>query len=385
MIPLSKPDISEKEINAVINTLQSWCLALWPNLKEFEKIWAQVAGTRYASAVNSGTSWLHVIVRALWIWENNAVFCPSFTFVASANCFVYEWAMPIFVDIEEDTYNLDPLFIQNYIDKNCSFDWKILSDNKSWKHIKAIVWVHVWWHPFQIDEIQLICNKYNLFLIEDSAEAIWSEYKWQKVGQSWEASIFAFYPNKQLTTWEGWIITTNNKEHHVLFESLKNQWRWDNRQWLSHDKLWYNYRLSEVNASLWIEQLKRLDEIIKKRNTVASKYDQLFKKYPNIIQIPTIKSYCTLYSRFVYVIEIKKDVEISDLILFLGRKGIQSKNYFSPVHLQEYYINTFKTNTCNLPVTNRVSQRTLAIPFYNSLQEEDINYIVETIVTFLQA
>ena len=383
MINLSKPDITEKEINSTIEVLKSWWLALWPKLKEFESLWANIANTKYASAVNSWTSWLHLIVKSLWIWNNDAVFVPSFTFIASVNCFIYEWASPIFVDIEEDTYNLDPKYIEKYIEKNCNFDWKKLIDDTTWKHIKAIVWVHIFWHPFDIDEILKICKKYNLFLIEDAAEAIWSEYKWIKCGQFWKASIFAFYPNKQLTTWEWWIITTNNENYYKLYESLKNQWRWDNMQWLSHDKLWYNYRLSEINAAIWIEQMKRLDEIIEKRNNVALKYNNLFKKYNDLVKIPTIKDYCTKYSRFVYVIEIKKDININDIIDFLKENNIQSKNYFSPIHIQEYYINNYNTKDLDLPITNKVSKKTLALPFYNSLEDNEIEYIVNKIIEFL--
>lgn len=383
MIPLSKPDITEKEINATIEVLKSWWLALWPKLKEFEKLGASIANTKYASAVNSGTSWLHLIVKSLWIWENDAVFVPSFTFIASVNCFVYEWAYPIFTDIEEDTYNLDSEWIENYINNNCKFDWERLIDKNTWKHIKAIVGVHVFWHSFDVDSILKICKKYNLYLIEDAAEAIWSEYKWKNCGQFWEASIFAFYPNKQLTTGEGGIITTNNKNYYKLYESLKNQWRWDNMQWLSHDKLWYNYRLSEINATIWIEQMKRLDEIIEKRDNVASLYNKFFEKYSDVVKIPTIKDYCTRYSRFVYVIEIKKDININEMIEFLKNNWVQSKNYFSPIHLQDFYINNYNTKDLELPITNKVVKKTLALPFYNSLQKEEIEYIGEKIISFL--
>ena len=384
MIQLASPDITENEINATIDVLKSGWLSLWPKLKEFEKIWAWIANTKYASAVNSWTSWLHLIVKSLWVWKNDAVFVPSFTFIASVNCFVYEWASPIFTDIEEDTYNISVEWIENYINSDCTFDWNILIDNKTWNHIKAIVWVHVFWHPFDIDWILEVCKKYNLYLIEDSAESIWSEYKWKKCGQFWEASIFAFYPNKQLTTWEGWIITTNNESYFNLYESLKNQWRWDNMQWLSHDKLWYNYRLSEIGAAIWIEQMKRLDEIIDKRDKIAFLYDKWFSGYSDIVKIPTIKDYCTKYSRFVYVIEIKKNIDIGLIIDYLKDNWIQSKNYFSPIHLQDFYINNYNTKELYLPITSKISKKTLALPFYNSLQKDKIEYIVDRIVTFLQ-
>ncbi len=384
MIPLSQPDISTNEIDAAIAVLKSGWLWLWPKLKEFEELWAKIADTKYASAVNSWTSGLHLIVKSLWIWENHSVFVPSFSFIASSNCFIYEWATPIFTDIEEDTYNLDPEWIQNYIDQKCSLTDNQLIDNSTWKIIKAIVWVHIFGHPFDVDGILEICKKYKLFLIEDAAESIWSQYNWKKCWQFWEASIFAFYPNKQLTTWEGWIITTNNKNHFELYESLKNQWRWDSTQWLSHDKLWYNYRLSEINAAIWIEQMKRLEEIIKKRSKVAESYDKLFSKHSEIVKTPTIKDYCTLYSRFVYVIELKTHHDIWVVIEHLKQQGIQSKNYFSPIHSQEFYVKNYNTDNISLPVTERISKKTLSIPFYNTLKDKDIEYVVETIVSFIK-
>ena len=384
MINLSSPDVWKEEIEAMTKVINSWQLALWPNLKEFEKSCTTIAWTKYASSVNSWTSGLHLIVKALWLNNSHAVFVPSFTFIASVNCFVYEWAHPIFVDIEEETYNLDPKWINNFIKNNCTFDWNKLIDKNSNKHIKAIVWVHIFWHVFQIDEILEICKKYNLYLIEDAAESIWSEYKWKKCWQFWEASIFAFYPNKQLTTWEWWVITTNNKKYFDLFESLKNQWRWSNMQWLSHDKLWYNYRMSEINASIWIEQIKKLNNIIKKRNIVANYYAQYLWKYNNIISLPVKKNYCTQLSRFVFVIEIKKEINIKNIIAYLKNNWIQSKNYFEPVHLQEYYKNKFWFNEGLLPNTESISKKTLAIPFYNNLQEEETKYISNKIITFLK-
>ena len=366
-ISLSKPDITENEINAVIEVLKSWHLALWPKWKEFEKIVSEFTWTNYASAVCNWTCWLHLIVKSLWIWFNDAVFVPSFTFIASVNCFIFEWAFPIFVDIEKDTYNLDTNYILKYIENETTFsDWKLI-DNKTKKHIKAIVWVHVFGHPFDVDAILEICEKFNLFLIEDAAEALWSEYKWKKCWQFWEASIFAFYPNKQITTWEWWIITTNNLNYYKLYESLKNQWRWEEMQWLTHDKLWYNYRLSDINATIWIEQIKRLDEIINKRTNVANLYKKYLWKYSNIIKLQTQKDYCTKLSLFVYVIEILVNINIIDVIEKLGKVWIQSKNYFSPIHLQKFYKDNYWFNEWLLPITEEISKKTLAIPFYNNL------------------
>lgn len=385
MIPLALPDISEKEINAVVDVLKSWHLALWPKLKEFEEVISKRTWAKYASAVCNWTAGLHLIVKSLWIGENDAVFVPSFTFISSVNCFVFEWAYPLFVDIEEDTYNLDPEFIIDYISKNTTFENGVLTDIKTKKHIKAIVGVHVFGHPFNIDAILEICNKYNLYLIEDSAEALWSEYKGKKCGIFWEASIYAFYPNKQFTTWEWWIITTNNEKYYKLFESLKNQWRWSDMQWLSHDKIWYNYRLSDINAAVWVEQIKRFDEILEKRENVVNLYEKYFEWYSELVRLPIKKEYCTKLVVFVYVIQILVDIDINFIIEKLAELWIQSKNYFSPIHLQKIYIDKYWFNEGLLPITEKIAKRTLAIPFYNNLKEDQIEYIVEKIISLLKS
>lgn len=377
---LAKPDITDLEINAVIETMKSWQLGLWPKLKIFEEKISIIAGTKFASAVCNWTCWLHLIVKALEIWPNDAVFVPSFTFIASANCFVYEWAYPIFIDIEPDTYNLDIQFIEKYIKENTEFTNGKLIDKKTNKHIKWIVGVHVFGHPFDIDPVLNICKKYNLYLIEDAAEAIWSQYKWHPCGQFWEASIFAFYPNKQITTGEWGIITTNNQEYFTLFESLKNQGRSTSMQRLTHERIWYNYRLSDINASIWIVQTERLNEIIEKRENVAKIYTKYLWKYTNLVKLPIQKEYCTKLSRFVFVVEILTDKDINIIINDLHDAGIQSKNYFSPIHLQKIYMEMFGTKEWLLPVTEKIAKKTLSLPFFNTLSEEEIKYICEKLI-----
>lgn len=384
MIHLSKPYLWRKEALAVYKVLKSWQLCFWPKLKEFEDRCAKVAGTSYACAVNSGTSWLHLIIRALWIWDWDAIFTPSFTFIASCNCALYEWAKPILIDIEPHVFSIDPEAVENYIESFCTFENGKLVETSSGKHIKALIGVDVFWHPCDIDWLMAICQKYNLYFIEDAAESIWSEYKNKPCWWFGHASIFAFYPNKQLTTWEWGVITTNDKELFDLVSSMKNQWRSSNMQWLSHDKLWYNYRLSDINAAIGVEQLKKLETIIMKRNKIAWWYDDAFATAKDYVETPRILPACTKLSRFVYVIQLKKNIEIDRVIQYLKDKGIQSKNYFTPVHLQKFYQDELWYKEWDLPVTERISKTTLALPFHSSLKRKHVQFIASTLINYLQ-
>lgn len=385
MIPLSQPWITEWDKQSILDVMDSKHLSLWPVTKRFEELCSSVAWTTYASAVNSWTSWLHLIVAAMWLGENDAAFCPSFTFVATANCLLFEKALPLFIDVDPDVYNIDPIKIREYIDVNCTFDGNTLYDNITKRNVRAIIPMHCFWHITDMDPINEIAKEYNLQIIEDAAEAIWSEYNGKSAWQLWDASIFAFYPNKQMTTWEWWVITTNDKNIYEYVHSAKNQWRWNSMKRLTHDKLWYNYRLSDINSALWVSQISRIDQIIDKRNQVAERYNELFSEYENLIKTPMHKDYCTVYSRFVYVVEILSWEEIWKVINSLMDKWIQSKNYFSPVHSQEFYSkDVFNDIQWDVPVTELVSSRSLALPFYSLMSQDDCAKVASTLISILK-
>jgi len=364
-ISLAKQDITEKEIGAVLNVLKSPYLALGPRLGEFERKIAKFIGVKYAVAVNSGTSALHLIVRAMDIKDGDEVITTPFSFIASSNCILYEKAKPVFVDINPQTLNIDFQRIEKAITKKT----------------KAILAVDVFGYPCDWDELGKIAKKHKLFLIEDSAEALGSEYKGKKCGSFGDAGIFAFYPNKQIVTGEGGVVLTNNKKIADLCRSMANQGRkLENEKWLEHIRLGYNYRMPEVCAAMGIVQISRIQEILEKREKVAKMYNKKLKDFPEV-NIPYVGSDVKM-SWFVYVIRLSKRYSKKDrdkIIKKMANKGIQCSDYFQPIHLQPFYIKLFDYKNGDFPICENISQRTIALPFYNNLREVEINYVVKNL------
>jgi perosamine synthetase len=367
-IPLARPDITEHEIQAVVSVLRTPYLSLGPTLKEFEDKMASYAGVRYAVAVNSGTSALHLIVRALGLSEGDEVITTPFSFVASSNCLLFERVTPVFVDIDPQTLNLDV----------CQIEPKIT------ERTKAILAVDVFGHPAEWDELERLARKYNLKLIEDSAEAIGAEYKGRKAGSFGNAAVFAFYPNKQMTTGEGGVVLTNDERIAKLCRSLRNQGRGEGSEWLQHERLGYNYRLSDINCALGLAQLERLEEILKKREHVAQMYNERLQGVKGV-RIPYVAPHVKI-SWFVYVIRLGEEYTQADrdrILQGLRARGIGCSNYFSPIHLQPFYRELFGYKPGDFPVTESVAARTIALPFYNNLTEAQIDYVVSHLKALL--
>src|SRR3990167_4274752 len=288
-IPLAKPDITNLEKRAVLEVLNTASLSLGKKYIEFQNEIAKFASVRYAVAVNSGTSALHLIIRALGIKKGDEVITTPFSFIASANCILYEGAKPVFVDIDKNTLNIDVSKIEEKITKKT----------------KAILAVDVFSHPADWDALEKIAKKHNLFLIEDSAEALGSTYYGKPCGSFGDAAVFAFYPNKQITTGEGGIVVTNNKKIAELCQSIANQGRKiKNGKWLEHVRLGYNYRLDELSCAIGITQMKRIKEILAKRKRAAELYNEKLKNIKEL-QIPYIKKGSKI-SWFVYVVKLSE-------------------------------------------------------------------------------
>ena len=378
-IPLSRPDITDKEIQAVLDVLRTPYLSLGPKLTEFEEKFANYIGTKHAIAVSSGTAGLHLSLLSLDIGEEDAVITTPFSFIASANCILFVRATPIFVDIDPDTYNIDPDLIEDYIEKNCKIDEKSGNpiDKKSGKHVKAILPVHIFGLPCDMDRIMQIADKYNLYVIEDACEAIGAEYKGKKVGNFGNIATFAFYPNKQITTGEGGMIVTDEDRIADLCKSLRNQGR-DGGGWLAHKRLGYNYRIADINCALGIAQLERIEEILKKREVIAQRYNDLLKDFVEIpVNIDEAKR-----SWFVYVLclpEHFSEQERDKIIEQLLDRGIGCNKYFPPIHLQPFYRLSFKNDVDEFEITENISKRTIALPFYANLHNEDILFVAENL------
>jgi perosamine synthetase len=371
-IYLSRPDITEKEIEAVCAVLRTPNLSLGPKVPEFEAAFAEYIGRKRAVAVNSGTSGLFLCISALGIGPGDEVITTPFTFIASATTIMMAGAKPVFVDIDPATLNIDPAKIKSAITKKT----------------KAIMPVEVFGSPADFDKICQIAKKHNLTILEDSCEALGSELNGKKAGTFGKMSVFAFYPNKQITTGEGGMILTDDDCLADMCVSLRNQGRGKSGGWLSHERLGYNYRLSDINCALGIVQLSRLDEIKAKRRQVAKWYHEMLSDDDRLI-VPAEPAGCKV-SWFVFVVRLacteqgrsadrftlKQRDEILDA---MKAKGIQVSNYFSPVHLQPFMAEQFGYKEGDFPVTESVAERTIALPFYNNLTKDDIATVCKTL------
>jgi len=366
-IPLSSPDIIEKDIEAVVEVMKTRFLSIGPKVVEFEKRIGGYAGTRYAVAVNSGTSALHLIIRGMEIKEGDKVLTTPFSFISSSNCILFEKAEPLFVDIDEKTLNLDP-------DKTEEQLKKMRQEELS--QVKAIIVVDAFGQPADWDRFKEIGKKYNLRLIEDSAEALGAEYKGKKAGSLGEAGVFAFYPNKQITTGEGGILVTDDAELARLARSMRSQGRGESGEWLDHERLGYNFRMDELSSALGCSQMERIEEILTKRTKVAGMYGEKLVEVEEV-QVPFISPYVNKMSWFVYVIRLDRKINRDKVIKYLNEEGVQCKPYFTPIHLQPFYKKMFGFQEGDFPITEDVSGRTIALPFFNNLKEEQIEYVVE--------
>jgi perosamine synthetase len=362
--PIAKPYITEKDKKAVLSVLNTDYLSLGPKIVEFEKSFAKKMGTKYACAVSSGTAGLHLAMIACGIKPGDEVITTPFSFVASANSILYVGAKPVFVDIDPVTYNMDPTKIQSKITKKT----------------KAILVVHIFGQPTDMGPVLRLARKYKLQIIEDACESICSTYKGKKAGTFGRIGVFAFYPNKQMTVGEGGMIVTNDKKIYQICDSLKNQGRAENDQWLEHESLGYNYRLDEMSAALGISQLKKLDYMIEQRRKIAGWYSKILKPYSKIIQAPAT-AVGNSHTWFVYVIKIMdKKINRNQLITNLNKVGVSTKPYLPSIHLFNFYKKLFKYKKGDFPIAEETSAFSLALPIYLGLTEADCKLIIHKLL-----
>lgn len=381
-IPLSKPDIGEREIEAVTNCLRSGRLSLGPLLEEFESKFADYIGSRFAIATSSGTAALHLCVKALGIGPRDHVITTAFSFVASTNCLLYENAQPVFADIDARSLNLDPSGIRSVINRSYIHD----SHSKRWVHrrsghvLNAILPVHVFGLPCDMDPILELAREFRLQIIEDACEALGAEYHHRHVGTIGDAGVFAFYPNKHITTAEGGMIVTNQPEIAALCRSLRNQGRADDAGWLVHDRLGFNYRLSELHCALGLAQMERIDDFLNRRDHVAHVYSQALADTPGIALPLSVNN--SKRSWFAYVIQLigpRASKNRDELAAALHSRGIDCRPYFPAIHRQPYFRGLQLDPSGPLPHTVSASDSCLALPFFPSMTTEEVHEVAAAV------
>lgn len=360
-IPLSAPDLTNEERTAVSEVLMSPRLSLGPKLREFEENLAAVVGAKYAVAVNSGTSALHLCMKAANIGAKDEVITTPFSFVASANSILFEHGTPVFVDIDPATYNIDVARVADAITEKT----------------KAILAVHVFGRPCEMNSLVRIAERHGLLMIEDGCEAIGARYQDKAVGTFGQSGTFAFYPNKQITTGEGGAIVTNDDRIAKLCCSWRNQGRAEDGGWLEHERLGYNYRLSDINCALGTAQLRRLPEILTARARAAALYTRELAGLSQLI-LPRLHEPDAELSWFVYVVRLGDEftMEHRDAVLRrLKEYGIGCGKYFTPIHLQPFYRSIFGYRKGDFSTTEHISERTVALPFFNRISTDEIEYV----------
>jgi len=368
-IPLAEPDITRDDIAAVTRVLESTTLALGPEVSGFEEEIAAYVGTRHAVACNSGTSALHLLVRALGVTPGDEVITTSFSFAASTNCLLYEGAIPAFVDIDPLTLCLDPERVEAAVGPRTV----------------GILAVDVFGHPAAWDLLERIAADHRLWLIEDSAEALGSELRGRRCGSFGDGAVFGFYPNKQITTGEGGMLVTDSPEIAARCRSMANQGRGDGDTWLQHVRLGYNYRLDEMSAALGRSQLRRIEAIVRARSEVADHYGQLLTDVAGVI--PSVAARDVRVSWFVYVVRLDESSAPGDrerIMRRLEERGVACRPYFEPIHLQSFHRNRCVLPRDGLPVTEAVGSRTIALPFHNRLRPTQIRRVVEALAASLE-
>lgn len=357
-IPFADPFISEEDVSSVVEALRRKCLSQGEYVDRFEKEFARYVGVKHAIAVSNGTAALHTALVAIDIGSNDDVIVPSFSFISVANCVLYQGAKPVFADIDLSTYNIDPNEIEEKITKKT----------------RAIIAVHYAGHPVDMDVIIEIARKHNLCLIEDAAEAHGSLYKGKKAGSLGHMACFSFYPNKNMTTGEGGIITTNDEELAEKMRMIRSHGQ-DRRY--HHVMLGYNYRMTDIQAALGITQLKRLDSVIRRKNEVAHYYTKRISEVFSHEVIPPYVAPYALHTYMFYTVRFRERRKRDDVAKKLEGAGIETRIAFPSIHLQPLYQSLFNYTQGCLPVTEKASNTVLSIPIYAHMTREEQDYVLE--------
>ncbi len=369
MIPLAKPLLGEREEQLVLDTLRSGRLALGPRLASFEAAFAAEHGSTHVSAVSSGTAGLHLAVRAAGIQPGDDVVTTPFSFVASANCLLYEGATPVFCDIDPVTLNMTPESAGEALTENTT----------------GILPVHIFGYPADMPALERLAADRGLWVVEDACEALGAEHAdGRPVGGRGNLSVFAFYANKQMTTGEGGMVVCPWAEGKERIDSERNQGRAPNMAWLDHDRLGYNYRLSDIACALGIAQLERLDEMLAGRSRAAALYGEALKDVEGL-ELPCPDEGGDRRGWFVYVVQLPAGRDRDETIKALRARGVDSKPYLPAIHLMSLYRERFGHREGEFPVCEDVAARSLALPFFPELSEVQVTRVAEALREVLAA
>ena len=362
-IPLARPYLDEAEEQLVVEVLRSGRLSLGPTIDRFEELIAERVGAPYAAAVSSGTAALYLLAHIAGLGPGDEVITSPLTFAASANCFIYDGATPAFADVDPGTWNLDPAAVESALTERT----------------KAIVAVDMFGYPCELEPLMELCERHGLRLIEDSAEALGAEYKGSPIGSHGPSCVFGFYPNKQIATGEGGVVTTHSEEEWELVRSLRNQGRaYEGGGWFNHVRLGFNYRWTDIQAAVGIAQLEKLDRILELRSAAAARYAGLLDGVPGVTLAPPDDA-DHRRSWFVYVVALAPEIDRARVMVEMRERGVDVAEYVPCVHLLTYMRERYGFAEGLCPVAEEIAGRTLALPFFPGIEADDQAYVVDAL------
>ena len=364
IVPLAQPVLGPEEEAAVAEVLRSGQLSLGPRVPAFEDAFASRIGARHASAVSSGTAGLHLALRAVGVTDGDEVVTSPFSFVASANTIIYERATPVFADIDPRTLNLDPDAAAAAITGRT----------------RALLPVHIFGYPADLPALEA----HGLPIVEDACEALGARHAdGVPVGGRGHPAAFGFYANKQLTTGEGGMLTLGSAEHKARVDSERNQGRAPDMGWLDHDRLGFNYRLTDIQAAIGLVQLDRLDGMLADRARVAGWYREALAGIEGL-GLPCEDAGGDVRGWFVFVVQLPRGRSRDETIGALRARGVQSKPYLPAIHLMSFYRERFGHRPGEFPVCEDVAERSLALPFFPAMTQSQVARVAESLAALLQ-
>jgi perosamine synthetase len=336
-------------------------------IDRFEQALSERTGAPFVAAVSSGTAGLHLCVRLAGLGPGDEAITSPFSFVASANCLLYEGAAPVFADVDPRTLNLDPAAVAAAITPRT----------------KAIVAVDIFGYPCELEPLRALADTHCLALIEDACEALGALYRGRPIGSFPHPAVFGFYPNKQVTTGEGGAVAVQSEEQWRLLKSLANQGRADSGGWLEHARFGYNYRLDDLSAAVGLAQMEKLDRLLALRAAAAARYTALIADLDGV-EPPIDDDGEHVRSWFVYPVSLPPDTERERVIARLTERGVATARYLPSIHLQPYMRERFGYREGMLPVSEDASRRLVALPFYPEIAEDDQVYVIDELRAALQ-